>query len=354
MIAWIKKHWIILTAAIGGVLLLYWLYASGYLSSSASATTSCTPGDPTCDPNYAADLAAAQGGGIASGGGGGTTSNATPLVNLLTSPSTASTPATPGAVTQPGTSASGVPSYSNLTQEASVNTPTPAVSPVSLAASGAVTGGNASPLSNVTPSINPGVYMTPAYIEGLTQNALAVQSNEGLAPTFSQAQFNAAYGAAFGGGANQNSVPEFNAALGLQDVIAPDQVAIDQETAAFGSVANYNAAVNAGATVTGTAPNGQWTVNWGNYTGPGSPGASQSPAMLPPPATTPATTPPPRSTPSFTVGNLPGNSNVSRGVAAPVLPAVATPPVVTRTFLPFTPGKIPPPSTINRGLPLSP
>jgi hypothetical protein len=152
--AWIKKHWILLSVATGGLFLLWYLYTNGVFSGgSSSSAPTCVPGDPTCDPAAAAlaQLQAAQSAQVAGGG----TNTGTQLANVLspatqaTSASTASTPAlapnatpaTPsGAVVQPGTSASGVPSSSNQTQQFSTNTPPPSVSPVTPASvAGAIT-----------------------------------------------------------------------------------------------------------------------------------------------------------------------------------------------------------------------
>jgi hypothetical protein len=260
------------------------------------------------------------------------------LVNLLqSSPGQAAAASAGGgsASNVPSTSGSGVPNYSANTQEFNPSTPNPVVPPVaSVTPPGAVTSGNASPFSAVSPSTDPGVYSNPAYIQGINQNVDAFQSNEGLAPTFTQAGFNAAYTAAFGPGGG--GVPQFNAALGLQDQIAPTQVAIDQETAAFGSVANYNAAVDAGATVTGEAANGQWEINWGNYTGPGSPGY-QAPGATPPTAP-PASRPAPTFSPGSSGIPNPGNNRALPPPPAP--PAPSQNPLANRTIT-VSPGGVP-------------
>ncbi|HYM35963.1 MAG TPA: hypothetical protein VET48_11235, partial [Steroidobacteraceae bacterium] len=108
MIDFIKKHKI---AFIVGfvVILLYWLYKRGTASTSTAA-----PQDATAA--YLAGLS--QPSYMTYGAGGGTLSgsaNVQPLVPLM------------NAVNQPGTSASGVPSFSNQTQEMTPNTPAPAV-----------------------------------------------------------------------------------------------------------------------------------------------------------------------------------------------------------------------------------
>lgn len=335
MIAWIKKHWVLLSVATGGLVLLYWLYKSGYLSSSSSASTSCAPGDPTCDPNYASYLQSAQNGvGGGSGGGGSASQPTTGLVNLLSS-----NPATPGgAVVQPGTSSSGVPSYSPLTQEASPNTPNPSLPPVATAATnGIVNAANASPLSGVQGSDNPAVYTTNAYIEGLNQNVAAIQSNEGLAPGFTQSQFNSIYSMDINAAGGPNFT-QFANDLGERNVIAPGTV-VNEEYAAAGLT---SAAIDAGATITGFGPNGQAMVNWGGYSGPGSPGYV-APTAPPPTTTTP---PPTRTPPSFTNGN--GIPNPSNNRNLP--PASTAPPNTPPSTIPARPPTkfIPNPGIHNR------
>lgn len=137
---WIRKHWVVLLAVTGGAILLWYLYQA-YVNSAASAVTgtTCVPGDPTCDPNAAAALAAEQAAAASSGGVPASTSaTSTPLANVLSSASTATPGSAPnavpvnpaGAVNQPNTSASGVPTYSNQTQQFATNTPPPPTNPV--------------------------------------------------------------------------------------------------------------------------------------------------------------------------------------------------------------------------------
>jgi len=126
-----KKHKVALLIG-GGIALLYYLYRKLSGSSATAVDSTAT---------YLAAMQAAQAsspGAVASGAAGGGTA-AAPIGIVDVSGVLNKTPAaTPGgAVVQPGTSGSGVPSNSNQTQEFAANTPAPPVRSIAaLVASG--------------------------------------------------------------------------------------------------------------------------------------------------------------------------------------------------------------------------
>jgi hypothetical protein len=306
MINWIKTHKLLTAALAGGAFLLYYLWKHRGSSSSSSTL------DPTAA--YLQSYYSGGGGGAANvnaGQGGGTG-----LVDLGTLQSVA-TPG--GAVNQVGTSGSGVPSSSSHTQEFTPNTlatPAPVVSPIASAFT-------PSPVSvaNMAPTVaipcNPNdsnCFTTNAYIKASNQNVDAHFANEGLAPIFTQGQFDTAWTGS-GNGANGDLMA---ASLGQRNVISAYEVPNDiYARAGFtrNAAGTYDA-INQGASVTGFDASGNPIVDWGHYAGPGSPNYKAPTVAPPPPSAPPSVT-----TDQFTGGGrTPGSG-----------PAVTPPDTHTRT-----------------------
>lgn len=312
MIKWIKTHKLLSAALAAGAIVLYWLYKKGYFSSSQSTAVTGTAPDPLA--SYYASL------GTTSGGVGGGTSSATGTTQLQDF-TQALSPA--DVANQPGTSGSGVPSF------VAGPSSTQPVSPVSLPPSGPSFNPPANTPTGSSPTValpcNPNdanCFTTNAFIKASNQNVDARQANQGLAPGFTQEQFNADW-AASNNGANAGVL---NSLLGTKDVLSQPEVYAD-EYARAGFVRNaagtYDA-INAGASITGFDASGNPIVDWGSYTGPGSPNYKAPTTTPPPPAPTVDNRPP---APTFTgAGRTPGGgSPVTRGYVPPTTPPPPAP-----------------------------